>query len=158
MSWTHVTTGIVFMTVGLSSIAESNQRVGRRPSNAEIEVVAAVGCVEQRVSNEASWWLIRATEPSVTRAGVFNEVQIEDARESQSGENEFQLIGVADFLTAEGLLRYGERAAFTTPEQINATGELREGRTVLVKGLLIESDESSRINLLAVVGLSDTCS
>ena len=63
----------------------------------------------------------------------------------------------ADFLDVEGLLASGDRALFTTPEQANATGELRAGRTVLVKGLLIEADESSRINLMAVVGLSETC-
>ena len=29
--------------------------------------------------------------------------------------------------------------------------------TVLVKGLLIETDGDARINLLSVVGLTDTC-
>ena len=64
---------------------------------------------------------------------------------------------MADFLTPEGLLRSGDRALFTTPEQVNATGELRDGRTVLVKGLLIETDAAPRLNLVAVVGLGDKC-
>ena len=73
------------------------------------------------------------------------------------GDRDFQLVGVADFLDAESLLEWGERSEFTTAEQANATGELRERRTVLVKGLLIEADPTSRINLLAVVGLAEEC-
>ena len=42
-------------------------------------------------------------------------------------------------------------------DQINASGELRPGRTVLVKGLLIETDGESRINLTSVVGLANSC-
>ncbi len=134
---------------------------GQRPSagrpEPQVEVVQTVGCVEQRISQETTWWLTRAVEPTSTRPRVFNEVEVEEARENTSGDHEFQLVGVADFLTAEGLLRFGQRAIFTNPEQINATGELRAGRTVLVKGLLIETDGLSRINLLSVVGLADTC-
>ena len=40
---------------------------------------------------------------------------------------------------------------------VNATGELVAGRTVLVKGLLIEANAPARINLLVVVALSDGC-
>lgn len=134
---------------------------GQRPSAArpepQVEVVQTVGCVEQRISQETTWWLTRAVEPTSTRPRVFNEVEVEEARGNTSGEYEFQLVGVADFLTAEGLLRFGQRALFTDPEEINATGELRAGRTVLVKGLLIEADDVSRINLLSVVGLADAC-
>ena len=124
----------------------------------QVEIVQTVGCVEERDGNPAAWWLTRAVEPTVVRAGVFNENQVEEARSETSGSRAFQLIGVADFLDAESLLRFGDRAQFTTPEQVNATGELAEGRTVLVKGLLIEDGAASRINLLAVVGLADGCS
>ena len=136
--------------------AAGQRSPGTRPEP-QVEVVQTVGCVEQRISEETTWWLTRAVEPTSTRPRVFNEVEVEEARGSTSGDHEFQLVGVADFLTAEGLLRFGERAIFTNPEQINATGELRAGRTVLVKGLLIEADDVSRINLLSVVGLADTC-
>ena len=81
----------------------------------------------------------------------------EKAKGEALGTGELQLIGVADFLDAESLLQWGERAKFTKPEQVNATGELREGRTVLVKGLLIEAEPESRVNLLAVVGLAEDC-
>ena len=93
----------------------------------------------------------------MTKRGVFNSDQIAEIEETALGTRQFQLVGVADFLTAEGLLRSGDRALFTTPDQVNATGELRDGRTVLVKGLLIETDGDPRINLVAVVGLEDKC-
>ncbi len=122
----------------------------------QVEMVQTTGCVEQRP--DGGWWLTRAAEAEVTRPGVFNHVQVDEVRDALApGTNEFQLVGVADFLDADGLLATRGRTEFTTPDQANATGELRPGRTVLVKGLLIEDDDLSRINLTAVVGLSDTC-
>jgi hypothetical protein len=121
-------------------------------------MVHTIGCVERRNDAAAPWWLTRAAEPTVTKPGVFNRDQIADVEETSAlGSRQFQLVGVADFLTPEGLLRSGDRALFTTPDQVNATGELREGRTVLVKGLLIETDADPRLNLVAVVGLEDRC-
>ena len=130
---------------------------GQQRPEPQVEIVQTVGCVEERGGDPATWWLTRAVEPTVIRAGVFNENQVEEAKAAGLGSSAFQLIGVADFLDAESLLRFGDRAQFTTPEQVNATGELGEGRTVLVKGLLIEDGGASRINLLAVVGLADEC-
>ncbi len=129
---------------------------GQRP-DPQVEIVQTVGCVEMRNDDDATWWLTRAADPTETRARVFNEPQVEEAKETPLGTREFQLIGVAEFVDAESLLRIGDRAEFTTPEQVNATNELREGRTVLVKGLLIEEGAMARINLLAVVGLADGC-
>ena len=124
----------------------------------KVEVVQTVGCVERRNGEPATWWLTRAAAPTVTRAGVFNRVQVDEAKKTAApGTREIRLVGVADFLDADGLLRAGDRARFTKPEQVNATGELREGRTVLVKGLLVDAGAESRINLLAVVGIADTC-
>jgi hypothetical protein len=122
----------------------------------QVEMVQTVGCVEQRAGSR--WWLARASEPEVSPSGVFNQVQVDAVLAALAlGTSEFQLVGVADFLDAEGLLATGNRADFTAPEQANATGELRVGRTVLVKGLLIEADDVSRINLTTVVGLAETC-
>ena len=124
----------------------------------QVEIVKTLGCVEKRAGQPATWWLTRATEPEVVKGGVFDVNQVEEAKGSPLGARDFQLIGVADFLDAESLLAWGERSEFTTAEQANATGELREQRTVLVKGLLIEADPVPRINLLAVVGLAEDCS
>ncbi len=133
---------------------------GQRPEP-QVEIVRTVGCVDQRNGDTATWWLTRAADPTETRGGVFNETQVEEAKEEALGSREFQLIGVAEFIDAESLLSFGDRAQFTTADQVNATNELREGRMVLVKGLLIEAGtttgETARINLLAVVGLADAC-
>lgn len=135
------------------------QDAGRpAPTKAKVDVVQTVGCVERRSGSPSTWWLTHAASPMVTREGVFNRTQIEDAKKALApGSQEFQLVGVPDFLDAEGLLKSGDRAGFTKPDQVNATGELREGRAVLVKGLLIVAGAESRINLLAVVGIADSC-
>ena len=73
------------------------------------------------------------------------------------GKREFELIGVAEFLDGEAQVEWGDRGRFTTVDQTNATHDLREGRTVFVKGLLIEADSEARINLLSVVSLPDAC-
>ena len=141
---------------GDAPAAALGQRPAARATKPAVEIVQTVGCVERR-AGDAEWWLTRAAEPAVTRAGVFNRDQVDEARAQSLGEREFALVGVADFLGAEALLRSFDRASFTTPEQVNATGALREGRGVLVKGLLIEGDAGARINLLAVVPLADAC-
>ena len=139
-----------------SSAMTQGQPSGERRGT-KVSIVQAVGCAEQRTGEASEWWLARAGEPTVTRAGVFNELEVSAAKDASLGSRTFQLIGYADFLDAEGLLQTADRAQFTTPEQANATGELREGRTVLVKGALIETDTDSRINLLSVVAVSETC-
>ena len=122
----------------------------------QVEMVQAVGCVEQRIGK--SWWLTQASEPEVSPPGVFNQVQVDAVLAALAlGTRDFELVGVAEFLDAEGLLATGNRADFTSPDQVNATGELRQGRTVLVKGLLIEADGVSRVNLTTVVGLAERC-
>ncbi len=127
---------------------------GEKP---QVEIVKTLGCAEKRPGSPATWWLTRAAEPEVVKGGVFDVDQVEEAKGSSLGAREFQLVGVADFLDAESLLEWGERSEFTTADQANATGELRERRTVLVKGLLIDADPVPRINLLAVVGLAENC-
>ncbi len=128
-----------------------------RLKDPKVQIVQTVGCVEQRGDDAGGWWLTRAAEPTVVKPGVFDETQIEEAQNTETGSREFQLIGAAEFLDAKSQLEWGDRAQFTTAEQVNATNELRKGRTVLVKGLLIDPDGDARINLLSVVGLADTC-
>jgi hypothetical protein len=127
-------------------------------ARAKAEIVQTIGCVAHRNGSPAGWWLTGAAAQAVTREGVFNRAEIDEAKKiSLPGNREFHLVGVADFLDADGLLQSGDRARFTKADQVNATGELREGRTVLVKGLLIDAGTESRINLIAVVGIANTC-
>jgi|AP95_1055475.scaffolds.fasta_scaffold40398_3 hypothetical protein len=140
----------------VASVAATGQPQPAARRKPQVEMVQLVGCVEERTGN--GWWLTRASEPEVSRAGVFNQDQVDAVLAAlELGTREFQLVGVADFLDAEGLLATGNRADFTSADQVNATGELRPGRTVLVKGLLIEGDDVSRVNLTTVVGLPDRC-
>ncbi len=155
-----MTNRMALLLVGVIAVTTPTAVQGQRP-DPQVEIVQTVGCVDQRNGDAATWWLTRAADPTETRAGVFNETQVEEAKEAALGSLEFQLVGVAEFVDAESLLRLEDRAQFTTVDQVNATNELREGRMVLVKGLLIEAGATAgapaRINLLAVVGLADGC-
>jgi hypothetical protein len=124
---------------------------GEKPKT---DIVQTVGCAEQK-SN--AWWLTRAAEPRTTTGGIFNSNQVEAAKTIGLGTEAFQLVGTADFVDADELLRTGQRKEFTTPENANATGQLRAGRKVLVKGLLVPAGEVTRINLMSVVALADVC-
>lgn len=156
MSYGKTAVLLLAAAVWLAPASTRGQRVAATSGAPAVEIVHTVGCVERR-AGEAEWWLARAAEPTVTEAGVFDEDEVNEARAQALGTHVFHLVGVADFLGAEALLRSFDRSSFTTPDQVNATGELRAGRTVLIKGLLIESDDAARINLLSVVGLADTC-
>ncbi|MYD72227.1 MAG: hypothetical protein F4W89_16010 [Acidobacteria bacterium] len=143
-------------SVSGAAAASLQQPGGGGDNGPAVEVVHTVGCAERR-GGDADWWLVRAAEPEPTGVGVFNVLEVDAAKSRPLGDREFQLIGVPDFLGAEALLRAADRALFTEPDQVNATGELRDGRAVLVKALLIDAEPPSRLNLLAVVGLADNC-
>lgn len=120
-----------------------------------VTLVTTVGCVER---DGDAWFLTRATDPTETELpfATFNEV--EDAGKEALGSNRLQLVGVTDFLDAEGLLASHQRAEFTAPESVNATGQLADGHKVAVKGLHITTVEPHRVNLTSVFSLADTCS
>jgi hypothetical protein len=146
----------LFFSPILSGSPSANAQRGRgaRGDKPTVDIIQTSGCAEQK-SNV--WWLTRAGEPRTTTPGIFNSTQVETAKSSPLGTESFQLVGTADFVDAEELLRSGQRKEFTTPQNANATGQLRAGRKVLVKGLLIPG-ETRRINLMSVVALADTCS
>ena len=119
-----------------------------------VPLVSAVGCVD---TADGSWFLSRATEPKETQAPFATEADVEEARNATLGSNRFELIGVAEFLDVEGLLALHQRAEFTAPESVNATGQLVSGTKVAVKGLHITAAGLSRLNLTSVISLADTC-
>ena len=149
---------VTVMILGAAAWSNAGQRSASAvPAKPKVDIVQTVGCVEHRAANGGQWWLTRAAEPTVAREGVFTTVDIDAAKKSSRGTRAFRLIGEADYLDAEGLLKTQRRAEFTTREQVNAPGTLREGRTVMVKGLLITGAEE-RINLLQVAPIADSCS
>ena len=150
-------------TVLLCALASGHVSAGQRARTPDaantpaVEIVQSVGCAERRDGAPETWWLARAIDPRATQPGVFSVAQVEAAKALRPGERTFQLVGTADFLDTESLLRSGRRREFTTAQTANATGELRAGRRVLVKGMLVPASEVPRINLLNVVGVSDSC-
>ena len=130
---------------------------GQGSADPKVDIVQTVGCAEQRSDTGVTWWLTRATDPAESGPGPFEEPQVDEARNRETGSREFQLIGFAEFVDPAAQLAWADRALFTTEDQVNATDELRQGRFVLVKGLLVDADGGARINLLSVVGLADTC-
>jgi hypothetical protein len=122
-----------------------------------VDVVQTIGCVETRDGSPASWWLTKAADPRVVQPGIFSTPVIAASKAAPLGGNTFQLVGVADFLDTAGLLKEGRRREFTSEQNANATGELRAGRKVLVKGMYIATSDPKRINLLNVVALADSC-
>ena len=130
---------------------------GQGSADPKVDIVQTIGCAEQRSDTGVTWWLTRAADPAVSGPGPFEEPQVDEARNRETGSREFQLIGFAEFVDPAAQLAWADRALFTTEDQVNATDELRQGRFVLVKGLLVDADGGARINLLSVVGLADTC-
>ena len=119
-----------------------------------VPLVKSVGCVEK---DGESWFLTRAADPEEVEYPFASAVEVRDARGAPLGSNRFQLVGVADFLDAEGLLSLHQRAEFTAPESVNATGQLAKGRKVAVRGLYVTGAEPHRLNLTSVFSLADTC-
>jgi hypothetical protein len=156
---THRAFPVLACVLALSSVDARAQRnrgnsSGEKPT---VEVVQSVGCVERKQGNPDTWWLSRASEPRVTQPGVFAVSQIDAARRVELGSSTFQLVGVADFLDADGLLKSGQRREFTNAQNANATGELKAGRKVLVKGMFITRGDTKRINLLNLISLAESC-
>ena len=153
-----VSIGVLLVGLGPNLSAQRGRQGGASPrEKPKVDVVQSVGCVERKSGDTETWWLTRAADPRPAPPGVFSTGQIDAARQAPLGANAFQLIGVADFLDADGLLKSGRRSEFTTPQTANATGVLGDGRKVLVKGMLIDAGEGKRINLLTTIRLADSC-
>ena len=121
----------------------------------EAPLVSVVGCA--RRTSQGAWTLTNATAGVETRALFMSAKEIEEARQKALGTNTYVLLGTPEFLTKEELLKAGQRAEFTRPDVVNATGQLQDGRKLVVKGLLIAAGREHRLNLVAVQRLADTC-
>ena len=146
-----VVTMIIAVSSNMFPMTFSRQTDQTKPT---VPLVSAVDCVD---TANGSWFLSRATEPKETQAPYASEADVEEARSATLGSNRFELIGVAEFLDIEGLLALHQRAEFTAPESVNATGQLVPGTKVAVKGLHITAAGPSRLNLTSVTSLAGTC-
>jgi hypothetical protein len=124
-------------------------------SKPKVPVVSVVGCASR--GPDGTWMLTNATDGIESKVLFMSAKEIEESRQKALGKNQYKLLGTPEFLTKEELLKSGQRAEFTRPEVANATGELQDGRKLIVKGLLITAANEKRLNLVAVRQLADTC-
>ena len=116
---------------------------------------SVVGCASRTA--EGAWMLTSATDGIESKVLFISAKEIEDAMKHALGNNRYQLLGTPEFLTKEELLKNGQRTEFTRPEVANATGQLQDGRKLIVKSLLITAPNEKRLNLVSVQQLADTC-
>jgi len=124
-------------------------------SKPKVPLVSVVGCASQMA--DGTWMLVKATDGVESRVLFMSAKEIEEAKKKPLGNNQYKLLGTLDFLTKEDVLSDARRAEFTRPEVANATGQLQNGRKLLVKGLLITVPNEKRLNLVSVQQLADTC-
>lgn len=137
------------LAVGIRAQKESDV------SKPEAPLVTVVGCAS--LAPDGTWMLTNATDGTETRQLFSSAKEIEEAKKRALGRNRYKLIGTTDFLTKEELLKNEVRRQFTRPEVANATGQLQNGKKLVVKGLLITAPNEQRLNLVSVQQLSDTC-
>jgi len=124
-------------------------------SKPKVPLVSVVGCASR--SAEGTWMLTNATDGIESKVLFMSAKEIEEAKKKALGNNRYRLLGTPEFLTKEELLKSGQRAEFTRPEIANATGQLQDGRKLVVKGLLITAPNEKRLNLVSVQQLADSC-
>jgi hypothetical protein len=120
-----------------------------------VPIVLAAGCASR--TPDGTWTLASAS--ALRRSSIVHADarEFEEARRLPIGTARYRLIGTAEFASVDDLLSTGQRAQFTTAETANATGQLRDGRRVAVKALLIAAAQEQRLNLLSVQPVSDSC-
>lgn len=124
-------------------------------SKPKVPLVRVVGCASR--TTEGTWILTNATDGLESKPLFLSAREVEEAKRAALGSNRYRLLGTAEFLTKEELLKQGQRAEFTRRDVANATGQLQDGRKLVVKGLLITSPTEKRLNLVSVQQLAATC-
>ena len=124
-------------------------------SKPKVPLVIVVGCAARTA--EGTWMLTNATDGIESKVLFMSAKEIEDAKKKALGNNRYKLLGTAEFVTKEELLKNEKRTEYTRPEVANATGQLQDGRKLIVKGLLITVPNEKRLNLVSVQQLADTC-
>lgn len=145
--------GVLVLVCGLpAGIGAQQQSDSSKP---KVPLVSVVGCASHLA--DGTWMLTSATEPTEA-ARLFTGVkEIEEAKKKTLGANRYKLVGTNDFVTKEELLKDEQRAKFTRPDTVNATGQLQNGKKLVVKGLLITASNEKRLNLVSVQQLADAC-
>ena len=124
-------------------------------SKPKVPLVMVVGCATRTA--DGTWMLANATAGTESKVLFMSAKEIEDSKKIPLGNNRYKLLGTADFVSKEELLKNEKRAEFTQQEIANATGQLQDGRKLVVKGLLITAPNEKRLNLVSVQQLADSC-
>jgi hypothetical protein len=106
---------------------------------------------------DGTWMLMNPTDGVESSVLFVSTKEIEEAKKKALGNNQYKLLGTLDFLTKEDLLKDPLRSQFTRSDVANATGQLQNGRKLIVKGLLITAPNEKRLNLVSVQQLADSC-
>jgi hypothetical protein len=147
--------GVLALVLGGLTAGIRAQRQETDLSKPKVPVVSVVGCASRGA--DGTWMLTSATDGIESRVLFLSAKEIEESMKKALGKNQYKLLGTPEFLTKEELLKSGQRAEFTRPEVANATGQLQDGRKLIVKGLLITAANEKRLNLVSVRQLADTC-
>ena len=121
-----------------------------------IEFVRAVGCASAG-SAPGDWTLTNATKPTVVRSPFTSTTEMEELATEPLANKTYKLLGTGEFVSVERLLGQSQRAEFTAGESASATGTLKDGYKVVVRGLLLDPDVNARINLTSVQILAESC-
>ena len=144
---------VAWLGTSASGIRVQQQIDVNKPTS---EIVRAVGCASAG-SAPGDWTLTNATEPTVVTIPFASTTEIEELTTEPLANKTYKLLGTAEFVSVERLLRQSQRAEFTAGESANATGTLRDGYKVAVRGLLLDPDGNARINLTSVQVLAQSC-
>ena len=145
---------LALVACGLTAGVLAQQQEGDL-SKPKVPLVTVVGCAARTA--DGTWMLTNATDGIESKVLFMSAKEIEEAKGRALGNNRYRLLGTPEFLTKEELLKQGQRKEFTRPEVANATGQLQDGRKLVVKGLLIIAPSEKRLNLVSVQYLADTC-
>ena len=124
-------------------------------SKPKVPLVIVVGCATHTA--DGTWMLTNATDGIESKVLFLSAKEIEDGKKKTLGNNRYKLLGTAEFVAKEELLKNEKRGEFTRPDVANATGQLQDGRKLIVKGLLITVPNEKRLNLVSVQQVADTC-
>jgi len=120
-----------------------------------VPIVVVAGCA-RATATPGVWSLTAAGRPRESAsAGITREERDLVAAEAP-GDQQYVLVGVAEFVDAETSRRIGVRGQLLPASRVNATGMLVDRHDVAAKGLYLPGSPA-RINLTSVVDLGRTC-
>jgi hypothetical protein len=149
---TRFITNIGSIILVLMAAPASAQEAAQKP---KIPLVLVVGCANPGEQPHI-WTLSHVGQRTEVRQPAISSDEQAQAAKQPLGAAQYELIGIADFVSPDLSLKIGDRSQILSPERANTTGKLAKGFKVAVKGLYIAGGPP-RINVTSVVDLAPTC-